>query len=359
MIIGHGGNIYTLAKRLQCKADEIVDMSSNVNPLGPPDGLVEFLQQNISGITALPEVDAGELIQSFSSYYGIHPDRVLAGNGTTQFIYLIPKALETRKALILAPAYADYTDACIQQKVDFRYLITKEGDNFSVDMDRVEKNIKGADTVFICNPNNPTGALILAKDLESLFGKYPETVFIVDESYLPFVPSHKTETLIHSRHSNAIVLNSMSKIFRIPGLRIGFLVAAPEVIRKFSPYLLPWSVNSLAQAAGQYLFERPEVSHRFMLETQAFLKMERACFYEQFKANPLIKFFPSVTSFILAKLNGSVNSDNVCERLAHEKILIRNCSNFTGLSEKFIRISLKNREDNLRLAEKLRSIISV
>jgi threonine-phosphate decarboxylase len=113
MLNGHGGNIYDIAQRLGCASSEIVDMSSNVNPLGPPPGLVDFLKANLNVITALPEVDSSLLVRSFADRYGVDPATVLAGNGSTQFIYSIPPALGIKKALIIGPTYADYALLCL------------------------------------------------------------------------------------------------------------------------------------------------------------------------------------------------------------------------------------------------------
>jgi threonine-phosphate decarboxylase len=126
MIIGHGGNIYDIAHRLGCEPSEITDMSSNVNPLGPPPGLVAFIQNNLNVIAALPEVDSKLLVHSFAARYGVDPACVLAGNGSTQFIYAIPMALKTQSALIIGPTYADYADACSMHSIAYRYGFANE-----------------------------------------------------------------------------------------------------------------------------------------------------------------------------------------------------------------------------------------
>ncbi|MGD8445872.1 MAG: aminotransferase class I/II-fold pyridoxal phosphate-dependent enzyme, partial [Desulfobacterales bacterium] len=187
MLNGHGGNIYNIAHRLGCLPSDIIDMSSNVNPLGPPPGLLKFLKDNLNIITALPEVDSTLLVHSFANRYGIDPSTVLAGNGSTQFIYSIPPALGTNSALILGPTYADYADACRLHNIHFEYFITQEPQSFKPDMDMIKEQVNGFDTVFICNPNNPTGTLCTGAEIESLCRAHPNTFFVIDESYLPFV----------------------------------------------------------------------------------------------------------------------------------------------------------------------------
>ncbi|MGD1975814.1 MAG: pyridoxal phosphate-dependent class II aminotransferase [Desulfobacterales bacterium] len=356
MLNGHGGNIYNIAHRLGCLPSDIIDMSSNVNPLGPPPGLLKFLKDNLNIITALPEVDSTLLVHSFANRYGIDPSTVLAGNGSTQFIYSIPPALGTNSALILGPTYADYADACRLHNIHFEYFITQEPQSFKPDMDMIKEQVNGFDTVFICNPNNPTGTLCTGAEIESLCRAHPNTFFVIDESYLPFVTSGDHESMIGRGLPNVVVLNSMSKIFRISGLRIGFLIASKNIIESLARYLLPWSVNALAQAGVQHLMKHTSEVNLFIHQTMEFIESEKNRFTERLQNAAGIKLFKSTTSFMLAKLVNRHRADEVCHKLLEDRILIRNCSNFKGLSNHFIRISLKNSETNLMLVEKLLSI---
>jgi len=356
MIKGHGGNIYDLAERLGCLPEEIIDMSSNVNPIGPMPGLVTYIGKRLDAIKRLPEVDSGRLIQAFAERYGRDPGEVLAGNGSTQFIYSLPRALESKKVLVLEPTYSDYADSCSMNRVEYRPLIAGESRNFHHDMDRVKEEAAECDTVFICNPNNPTGVLMRAERIAALCRACPDTYFVIDESYLPFVKEGDQESLVGFNLSNAIVLNSMSKIFRIPGLRIGFVVSAKKISSKLKQYMLPWSVNNLAQTAFFYLMQQFREVSSFTEKARLFVEKERHMLMEKLKIVPDLKVFPSTTSFILVGLPEHVTSDYVCSSLSENKILIRNCSNFHGLSDRYIRISLKSSKTNMMLAEKLRSL---
>ncbi|MGE0086838.1 MAG: threonine-phosphate decarboxylase [Desulfococcaceae bacterium] len=355
MIEGHGGNIRRLAEELGCKPADITDMSSNVNPLGPPPGLSDYLRENMDLINALPDADSGAAVRAFSSRHDLNPRQVLAGNGTTQFIYFLPLALESRQVLIVGPGYADYADACAMHGIEHNFLFASADQDFVPDMQQISLAAEKADTVFICNPNNPTGSLIPFSMLRELCLSYPETRFIIDESYLPFVKDETDHSMTHCGLANVIVLNSMSKIFRIPGLRIGFLIAVPGMVRKMARYAMPWSVNSLALNAVVWLMDHREITDRFVAESRTFLETERKNFFHTLASVSHIRLFPSCTSFILARLNGLRNSEEICSALAREKFLIRNCANFRGLSDRFIRISLKTSEINRMLAEKLKT----
>ena len=291
-----------MARLLGCAPSELSDMSNNINPLGPPPGMMNFLKNSIEVATCLPEVDNKEIIKNFAELFAIDSDCVLAGNGTTQFIYMIPRVLETKRALILGPTYADYADACSMHNVNPTIFVTEESANFQPDISKLAKTIGGNDTVFICNPNNPTGALIPGDELRWLCRSRPDITFIVDESYLPFVNRSEKESMINSGLANVIVLISISKICKVPGLRIGFVTACAETIEKFGRYLLPWTVNSLAQAAVCYLASQEANLAMFIKKTKLFFENQRKAFYEKFEHIPEIKLLPGTTPFVLIKL---------------------------------------------------------
>ncbi len=352
MIGGHGGNIYELARRLGCEPSEIVDMSANVNPLGPMPELMDHLKTNLSVIAALPEVDAGGIVSAFSKVHDITPETVMAGNGTTELIHLIPRAIGARKAMVVGPTYSDYRDSCAMNGVACEHLICRENDNFVPNMAAIAQKAKDVDLVFLCNPNNPTGAMVSRKSIDSLCRECPETLFIIDESYLPFALQPHAISMIGTNLPNVMVLNSMSKAFRIPGLRIGFVKAPPELIQKLAAYVLPWSVNSLAQAAVTWLMAHMAPVTAFLETTRQMLETQKTIMRDGLSQTG-IHCFPSVTSFILMRLPDGLDAPMAWRHLSDQGILIRDCANFTGLNKAFIRLSMKSEENNRRAARLL------
>jgi len=346
MIQGHGGNIYEIAKALGCSPREILDMSSNVSPLGMPAGLKAILKEKWEEVVSLPEVDSQSLRTEFAASMDLSPNQVLVGNGTTEFIYNIPLALRVKKALIVGPTYSDYADACRAHRVEPSFCLAREEAGFRPSLDKISSMLARVDTVFICNPNNPTGGLIPGQSLTRLIEAYPKVRFVVDESYLPFVPNWQTDSLINGNAGNVILLHSFSKIFAIPGLRLGFFIAAPEITHAFEPFSQPWSVNRLAQLAGSFLVTQAA----FMEETARFVQEERKAFLARLEGVDLLVPFPSAVHFILFRLNGALRAHDLFTLMAEHKILVRDCSNFHGLSDRFVRIALKSSEANMACA---------
>ncbi|MBF0449938.1 MAG: aminotransferase class I/II-fold pyridoxal phosphate-dependent enzyme [Candidatus Magnetomorum sp.] len=355
MINGHGGNVYEWAKVIGCSSDEIIDMSSNINPLGSPPLLLDDIKERLHHIHRLPEVDSKTLIRTFAVFYDKHVDQVTCAAGTTEFIYHLPKILNIKKALIIGPTYADYADACIRQGAEIRYLIAEASQNFQAPIN--DQEIDRVDTVFLCNPNNPSGHFIPIAPLKAICKSHPDVRFIVDESYLHFNADYEYETMIRCGLSNVIVLCSFSKIFAIPGLRLGFMVGDKQTINAFRKQEKPWNVNIMAQIAGIYLFKNMLVVQEFIQKTALHIQTEKIRFQNALACYPHVQTFADFAPFMLIKLPDYLTSKTVCSQLAQKKFLIRDCSNFYGLSEHFIRIAYKDADKNIALLEHLSALL--
>ncbi|MBM9537713.1 aminotransferase class I/II-fold pyridoxal phosphate-dependent enzyme [Desulfobulbus alkaliphilus] len=345
MIQGHGGNIFAVAEQLGCRPEEIVDLSSNINPLGTLPGLLEHLREHLDRIRVLPEADGRSAIRGVAALLGIAEERILAGGGTTQFIYAACAALNCRKVLIVGPTYADYADGCRMHGLEPDFFLATAATGFVLDPERLEATLGGYDTVFLCNPNNPTGQLIPHNALLSLCRRFPAVRFIIDESYLPFVASEEGKGMGHCGLDNVLVLWSVSKIFGMPGLRAGFLIANPVLLEGFRRYMQPWSVNSLAQEAVRFLGANVDEATAFIARTHGYLAGEGRLLRDRMRLARLT-LYPSETSYFLMALPKPLEAEVVCQALARQRYLIRNCSNFHGLDTGYIRIALKDPSTN-------------
>ncbi|MCF8111817.1 MAG: pyridoxal phosphate-dependent class II aminotransferase [Desulfobacteraceae bacterium] len=345
MIHGHGGNIFAAAQALGCAPEDITDMSANINPLDPMPGLLEHLGQNIENICRLPEVDACRATRAYAGWQGIDENRIIAGAGTTEFLYLLARVLETGSAVVAGPTYSDYADALEINRVKYNYFMRKSQNRFKPDLNMLKKQAEAADAVFFCNPNNPTGEFTDTEQLASLACSMPETLFVIDESYLPFVRGPEDKTMAHTGLSNVVVLQSLSKIHCIPGLRVGFCVAPEPVAEKIRKYLPPWSVNSPAQAAVLFIAQNSEAAEAHAEKSRKYLHGQRTEMHKRLSDISGLEVFDSDTTFMLMRA-GSFNAAEIADYMLARRLLIRDCSNFDGLDEHFFRISLKDPESN-------------
>lgn len=351
MIHGHGGNIFEAASLLSCAPEKITDMSSNINPMGPMPGVLEYLKQNINAICRLPEANAGYANKAYADWQGFSKKSIVAGSGTTEILYLLPRALGIGSAVVVGPTYADYADALGINRADYTFSMRREDNGFSPDWDELARTARDADAVFFCNPNNPTGSFTELDRLSGLVESLPDTVFVIDESYLPFIYENGDKSMANLCLPNAVILQSLSKMLCIPGLRVGFCQAPPVMADKIRKHLPPWSLNALAQEAVSYISKNRDQANEHVRQTREFLKKERMAFYERLADIPGLAVFPSDTTFFLLRADNFTASE-IWKHMLENRILIRDCSNFSGLDEHFFRISLKDPESN-RLAAKL------
>ncbi len=339
----HGGNIISTAKELGCRPDQLIDMSSNLSPLGMLPGLEKVLKNKIPEIAYLPETASESLVRTFAGKYGMDPANILAGNGTTEFIYNIPLTLagRLRQALIVTPTYGDYDQACAWAGLPATHFPLRRHGEFRLDLDRLGAQLSGRELVFICNPNNPTSGLTSGAELNDCIRRHPDSLFVVDESYLPFV--REKSLLSFPLPENLCLLRSFSKIYGIPGLRLGFLVADKKIMARITARHKPWGVNRLAQVAGEYLLEHGDTQ---VEENVRFVEQNRPLMAAALAGLPGVEVIPGTANFILSFLKGETGVEYLRERLLEQRIMIRNCANFIGLDKRYFRISLKTEKEN-------------
>ena len=332
----HGGDILSMAKRLGCGVGDLTDLSSNLTPLGMPPGLREALVERLPEISFLPESGSETLVHLFAGKYGCSPQQVLAGNGTTEFIYAVPESVQSRRALIVAPTYGDYQTASEWAGLTVDFFTLRADEDFVLDLNRLSARLTGGELVFLCNPNNPTGMVVPNRALMDFILAHPASEFLIDESYLPFVdePSLAGFPL----PANLFLLCSSSKIYGIPGLRLGFLVASEEKMARFAARRKPWGVNRMAQVAGEYLLTHGD---GYVQEVRDFIDRTRPGFVARLAALPGVRVMPGAANFILCRLDGPMTAAQLREGMLRQRIMIRDCGNFTGLDGHYFRVSLQ------------------
>ena len=339
----HGGNIYKAAQNLGCDVSEIVDFSSNVIPYVPV-AIKKTIAENIDGLNRLPDPDNTQLTHEIAELFRVYEDSIVIGAGTTELLLHLCLIFSGRSALIVQPTYVDYERFCTQTGLEVRHAVIPEESGFSFDDSYVISKIDNADVVFICNPNNPTGKYIQREELQFLADMYPRTVFVIDESYMPLC-DHGDETLMGCAKRNIVVLRSYSKLFGIPGLRLGYLYSNDiRLTGALRASLPPWSVSTLAQTAGM------KMVHRDPSEMTDFVKPVKKMLMKRLGDIGGIKIYESDVNFVLIRLLKS-NAEELAQYLINHKILIRNCANIRGLDSSFVRISVRMMKETERLAD--------
>jgi threonine-phosphate decarboxylase len=350
----HGGNIIHISKKLGLKDTDLFDFSVNINPLGFPEILKKTILENINKITLYPEINSNSLKEKIAYKLNCSSSNIVVGNGSNQLIYSIPNALSIKSAIIVEPTFSEYRSALERYNCKILSYKLNEQDDFILNINALKTYLKSKnfDALFLCNPNNPNGIVVNNKNLKLLaeFFEKKEKYLIIDEAFIDFTDENG---LSFSNFKYTIILKSLTKIFAIPGLRLGYLKADKFVAKHIEKYIEPWSVNIFSQLIGEKLLKLDN----FIENTKKFLEKEREFVIKELSEIKELKIFPSCTNYLLIKILTSANVNQLEKYLLKNKILIRNCSNFNGLNNKFFRISINSRNANKKLIMLLKEFL--
>ncbi|MEE9613764.1 MAG: threonine-phosphate decarboxylase CobD, partial [Thermodesulfobacteriota bacterium] len=318
----HGGDIWAAARRAGKSPEEIIDFSASISPLGLSPRAAGAVREALALSGAYPDPDVRELRHALADHHGISPEELLPANGSTELIYLVPSVFRPKKALIVEPAFSEYRYALELGGVSVDEFQCREEDSFLPDIEGLFKRLEGRyDLLYIGNPANPTGALmekeLLLKVVDEC-GKHG-TVVIVDEAFADFSEEDSVKASV-GEFENLVVLRSMTKFFSMAGLRLGYLVAPPAVVERFRSFLPPWSVNTLAQAAGVATLGDTE----HMEEIKRWFASEREYMPGRLGKFAELEVFPSAANFFMIKSSwDGVAGGHVKDALGERGILVR------------------------------------
>lgn len=346
----HGGNIREAQEKYRLEKGRIVDFSANINPLGFPGSVSRVISSHLDDIACYPDPGCKDLKKALAGYLNISADNLLIGNGSIDLIFLLTLALKPKRAIIPIPAFSEYERAVCLSGGKCIFVKTREKDNFAVNMNEITKRLGSADLLFICNPNNPTGYLWDKDAMRFLIDKCEEkSVFLViDEAFMDFVEEGNALSVIAAAASkkHVLVLRSLTKFFALAGLRLGYLAGNRKSVSRISCFQPPWSVNSLAQIVACEVIK----DQVFIKRSKDYVLKERNFLFKELQKFKSLKVYPANANFIFCRLEDKkMNSRRLCDYCGGKGILIRDCGNFQGLDDSFIRVAVRKREDDLRL----------
>ena len=337
----HGGNVYDSTGQIS----DWLDMSANINPLGLSEAVKTAIASNIDGLIHYPDPEARKLKSAISARYKIDFKNIITLNGAAEFFYLFFNAIRPKRVLIVVPSFSEYERAALAANCEIEYFVTHAKDNFNIDFERLIKAVDNdkIDCIVLANPNNPTGNLINFEDVSKLLKM---NVFVmVDESFIDFVDDKYSVRELCLENKNLMIVQSLTKFFAIPGLRLGFAIVDEERVKRLELCKDVWNVNYLAQKAGIAALNDEE----YISRTRNWIIKEKKSITSRLKTIVDIKFFGPTVNFVLIKFDSEKVAFNVINKLRSHKILVRSCANFRGLDGSYIRMAIRHREDNDRV----------
>jgi len=370
----HGGNLAWAAALAGCPASAILDFSASISPLGPPESALDAIQAHLSSLTAYPDPDYGELRTALGEALNVDPDWILPGNGSAELLTWAAWDLSKLEATYLVtPAFGDYwralsafgakvlkcpLDLQLLDAEPVRRLVT---DDLSVSNRSlvspsfrlpVPLALDAERGLLLNNPHNPTGLLFGREAILPYVKQFG--MVVVDEAFMDFLPPWEQETLIDAveEFPNLVILRSLTKFYSLPGLRLGCAIAHPDILRRWQLLRDPWPVNALAAAAAAAVV-RDTVFER---QTWDWLPVARRELFEGLANLPGLQPIAGAANFLLVESSMSVSliQKSLLER---HRILIRDCLSFPELGDRFFRVAVRSRAENLRLIAGLAEVI--
>jgi threonine-phosphate decarboxylase len=346
----HGGNLRLALQKYGLGSQGFVDFSANLNPLGPPVRVLEVIKNNIDKVYSYPDPECTQLKERISSQLGVAEGDVIVTNGANELIYLICAHFSGGKALLVEPGFSEYLDAARAFCLDVAFYFLREDRNFVMDSDDFLNSARpeSVDVIFICNPNNPTGMMISHDEMVKVVRGCEQSgaFLVVDESFVELsdFPDDSVIGLV-KKFRKLLIIRSMTKSYGLAGIRLGYGISNSDLICNLLRKQPTWSVNSLAQLAG----EAALTDSNYLARSRELIALERKLLFEGLM-RPDIKTYPSNVNFILLRLlNNKISPWNFEDYLGRRGIIVRNCSNFMGLGDGFFRIAIRTKEENLRL----------
>lgn len=340
----HGGNVY--------KYKECTDFSANCNPLGTPESVIHAGMESMKQVFEYPQVGYQPLKEAIGKYEKINAEQVICGNGAAELIFTFCKAYQPRKALLMAPTFAEYEQALESVGCENTYYYLKETEGFQLREDFLNALTPDLDVVFLCNPNNPTGILTDRHFMEEILEscrKY-QIFLVVDECFQDFIAQPEAFTLKNSLslYENLFLLKAFTKRYAMAGVRLGYgLCSNKSLLEKMERCVQPWNISTIAQNCGLAALmetEYVEKGRQLIFKEKAFLKHEM----EELG----LKVYDSQANYLFFR-----GPEDLFEKCVKEKILIRDCSNYEGLKAGYYRIAVKLHEDNKKLLDALKRIM--
>lgn len=340
----HGGNIYQEVS----PQGKWLDFSANINALGLSASVRECLVQSIDEVVSYPDPEARQLKSAIARHYDVPRENIIAGNGAAELFYLFFQTMGFRRVLIPVPSFSEYERAALSAASEIEYIMLEPRERFALNGERLCRAMAQADCVVLGNPNNPTGNLLTAADLERCLIQAKKTWMMVDESFLDFREDRERFSVRHlvGKYPRLIVVQSLTKFYALPGLRLGFALAPSDIVWRMEQKRDAWAVNLLAQKAGTMALA-DEVYQR---ESRTWLQREKALLEKGLRQlKGLTVFSPSVNFILVSLAKSGLRNDDVISAMKRENILLRDCRNYPGLDDTYLRMAVRSHEENTYL----------
>jgi threonine-phosphate decarboxylase len=353
----HGGEIeWAISERYDIPISKITSFANTVSPFIPDR--ISRLTEKFGQLYLYPAHDLTKLKSLIANHENVDgPTNVIVGSGSTEIIYLLAQYLGKGEVILPVPTYSEYEAAVTLYGGKPVFVPSVDRDTFELDTEQIISLVNTrTKAIIICNPNNPTGKLFRKADLERLaeIAKKNSFLLIVDQAYLCFTPQPRYYSMTEFVDTYPVlVLDSLSKLFGVPSLRLGWGIASQGTIRGLEKFKIPHTVGNLSVWAAEDLLPDKKFQDKIKLQTE----LQSQVFSQNLRKIKGLDVLQTDANFFLLRIGRvEITSTEVFERLAVLGIIVRDCALMRGLGNKFIRVTTRSAKDNLLLVESLRHI---
>lgn len=330
----------------------ILDFSTNLSPLGLPEVVRAACADLPETLTRYPSPDGRIAARYYERRFGLSSECVLPGNGSLEMIYLVPRALGLKRAAVISPSFYDYKRALNLAGAQTESVSLCKKNGFApLSVETLAQALSKADALVLGNPNNPTGTRFFASDLLEAADRFPDKYILADEAFIQFSDNPRDVSLLYPDRirRNIVVFHSLTKIYAVPGIRIGAAIGHPETVSRLRRCAIPWSVNAAAEkiAVSAACCDEYETAVRDLVAS------ERARIKQELGAILGIELFDTSANFFSAAWRHTKDLDDLLRALLKDGLYVRDCRNFEGLEDQFFRFCIKRPHENDRLIQAL------
>ncbi|MDO5302012.1 MAG: histidinol-phosphate transaminase [Tissierellia bacterium] len=353
----HGVNLFDLQKKYNFSPEEVMDFSSNINPLGPSPKALSALRENVAMASVYPDPEYVDLLGEISRYAHVESEHLILGVGTTELIQDYIAYVKPERALLNSPCYSEYENELRRNGAEIFHYNLDYKENFAINVEEVIQLINEHDIglYVLTNPNNPTGSILRRVEVERIL-QQTNVQLLIDETYVEFTDRSVYSSAPYAeKNPRMLVVRSTSKFFSTPGIRLGYGITSDEgALESIGGGQSLWGINIFAELMGKIMFHDEEYKDR----TFNHIQKEKDRMISALESLDQLKVFPSFGNFVLVKIKEGHTAAELREFLLPRKIVIRDCSTFQNLDERFFRFCILTTEANTLLLEGIREFFS-
>jgi threonine-phosphate decarboxylase len=356
----HGGQLRQIAARYGIPVEQFLDFSANINPAGPPSSVLTAIRnalENPSTLAKYPDLELIELKQTIAKYTGVEPENIAVANGFVPLLEAALRSLKIRRCLLPVPSFSEYRNALENASVFVTPYHLSSAEDFRYVPNMILNTLleHSCDAILLVNPQNPSGAICDADSMQRLVemaAQHSITV-LLDEAFIDYCPAMSL-TQWSIQQANVIVFRSVTKFFALPGLRVAYATSQPSHINAMACFIAPWPITAFASDAVCAALRNETYAEESRLAND-----RRRLRLEQELVRLKVATYPSSANFLLLRVPSAIDVSQLWEKMiVEEKIVLRSCANFEGLTPGHLRVAVRSELENKRLIRGLERVLS-